>query len=122
MPKSQPGPRAARKRIQGIQNQIAGLDLVCSGTIHVRTKACGKPGCRCADSPQDRHGPYYEWSRREDGKLVHSVISAPEAKLLQQAIGNYQRIKQLLKKWQRESIQLIRGREHPGEDRKTRSY
>jgi len=122
MRKSQTGSADARKHIQGIQNQIARFDVVCSGSIHTRTKVCGKPGCRCAARPEDRHGPYYEWSRLEEGKLVHSIVSAPEAKQLERAIGNYQRIRQLLKKWQEESIKVIRGAEgHAGERKKRRN-
>ena len=116
----QKGPAAAHRRVQSIQKRIARFDLVCSGTIHSRTKVCGKPGCRCAAHPEDRHGPYYEWSRLEEGRLVHSVVSVSEARLLQRAIRNYQRIRQLLKRWQEQSIKIIRGDGHANGARKKR--
>ena len=109
METSRPGRTGTARRIQRLRARIGRFDLVCSGTIHTRTKVCGKPNCRCATDPESRHGPYYEWSRLEKGRLVHSVVSADEARLLQRAIDNYRKIRQLLKKWQGESIKIIRG-------------
>ena len=37
------------------------MDYLCSGTLLRRMKMCGKPGCRCSEDPDARHGPYYEW-------------------------------------------------------------
>jgi hypothetical protein len=114
MQKSTPEPAAARERIRRLQARIARFDLVSSGTIHVRTKVCGKPGCRCATDPQGRHGPYHEWSRLEQGTLVHSVISPAEARQLKRAIANYRNIMKLLKDWQQESIRIIRENQPAG--------
>ena len=55
------------------------MDYVASGTLHSRTKVCGRSNCRCADDPSARHGPYHEWSRRTGGRLVHHVITAQQA-------------------------------------------
>jgi hypothetical protein len=83
------------------------MDLVCSGTLLERLKTCGKPNCRCAKDPEARHGPYHEWSRREDGRLAHSSVSPEQAKQLRQAISNYRKIQDLLKRWERETAAII---------------
>ena len=49
----------ARERIARIRAALNGMDYLCSGTLLERMKICGKPGCRCAQDPQARHGPYY---------------------------------------------------------------
>lgn len=108
MPKRQQGPSNALNHIRRIQAQIARFDFVCSGTLLSRTKVCGKPSCRCATDPEARHGPYYEWSRREEGRLVHSIVSSSEARVLGRAIRNYRAILRLLRKWQDQSIKAIR--------------
>jgi hypothetical protein len=95
------------QRIADIQQKITDMDLVCSGTLLKRTKVCGKPGCRCAKDPSARHGPYFEWSRREKGRLVHSILSEDMAEKLSHAIDNYRQILKLIHQWERESAKII---------------
>ncbi len=96
------------RRIDKIRDQIISLDLVAQGTISKRTKVCGKPNCRCAKDPDARHGPYYEWTRRENGRYVNSVISAEKAEQLAVAIKNYRKIQTLLSQWSKESERLLK--------------
>jgi hypothetical protein len=96
-----------RERIERLRARIASLDLICPGNLARRTKVCGKPNCRCAADPGARHGPYWEWTRREHSRLVHSVISPTQAKMLGAAINNGRRIRRLLTQWERESARII---------------
>ncbi len=118
MPKHQQGLHDILKRIRRIQTHIARFDFVCTGTVLTRTKVCGKPSCRCATDPEARHGPYYEWSRREGGRLVHSIVSSSEARVLGRAIRNYRAIQQLLRSWQDQSVKAIRTGKGPTPKRK----
>ena len=79
------------------------MDYACSGTLHSRTKACGQPSCRCAVDPEARHGPYHEWSRRRDGRLVHSILSPDQASLIRRGIVNRRKIERLLAQWEEET-------------------
>ncbi len=97
----------ARQRIAHIREELARLDYICAGTLQHRTRVCGKPGCRCARDPAARHGPYYEWGRSEQGRLVHSKLSRQEALLFIQAMRKYRRLKWLLRKWQQASVQAM---------------
>jgi hypothetical protein len=105
---------ASRRRIADVLKELDQIDLICSGTLIERTKVCGKPNCHCAADPNQRHGPYFEWSRREGGKLRHKVVSPEQAQQLQRAIRNHREIQQLLERWGHESAAIILG----GEDRK----
>ena len=96
-----------RRRISGIVEKIAEIGLICSGTLLERTKTCGKANCRCATDPAARHGPYYEWSWREGGRLVHKIVSAEQAGQLRKAIHNYQTLQDLLARWERASAAII---------------
>ena len=70
-------------------------------------KMCGKPGCRCTEDPEARHGPYYEWGHMKDGKLVHRMVTPEQAALLQRAIANYRKAKKLMKAWEHETERLV---------------
>jgi len=85
------------------------MDFVASGTIHTRTKTCGRANCRCAKDPDARHGPYYEWSRQQNRRLVHSVLSKEEAEVMAYAISNYRQIQRLMEEWERETAEEIIG-------------
>lgn len=99
--------KQARKKIARIRETLSGVDYLCSGTLLQRTKVCGKAGCRCAQDPNARHGPYFEWGHMQGGKLVHRTVSREQAALLQLAIDNYRSVQQLLRDWEVETERLI---------------
>lgn len=108
MPKKNPLPGSDRRlRIERLRQRIAAFELVCSGNLMRRTKVCGKPNCCCASDERQRHGPYWEWTRRQQGKLVHSVISPQQAAALAAAIRNGRQIQRLIALWERESVRII---------------
>jgi len=96
------------RRIESIRRQIAAMGLVAQGTVSKRTKVCGRLNCRCAEDPKARHGPYYEWTRREKGRYVHSVISAEQAEELVAAIDNHRRVLTLLARWSTETARTLK--------------
>jgi len=96
------------RRIESIRRQIAAMGLVAQGTLSKRTKVCGRPNCRCAQDPEARHGPYYEWTRREKGRYVHTVISAEQAEKLVAAIDNNRRVLELLRRWSTETARALK--------------
>ena len=100
-------PQSARTRLL---EELATIERICQGTLLRRTKVCGRPGCRCALDPQARHGPYYEWSRLEKGRLVHSVVSREQAQEIIQAIRDFRRIQRTLRRWQLNSGDAILAR------------
>lgn len=95
------------EKIAWIQDQIRAMDYVASGTLLKRMKVCGKPGCRCAKSPQARHGPYFEWGRMKGGKLRHQTISPGQVLLLKRAMANYRKIRRLLRTWEAETVRAM---------------
>lgn len=103
------GSGSSEDRIERVRRQILGMDLLCPGSIVKRFNTCGKPGCRCASDPSARHGPYYIWSRRENGRLVQTVVSPDQAKALQRAIRQHRKVLDLLARWGRESARRILG-------------
>jgi hypothetical protein len=105
--KSKPSTQRIRARVQELRRLIGRMDFVASGTMHVRTKVCGRKNCRCATDPDQRHGPYNEWTRSKDGKLQHRVVTPDQARLLQRAIANHREIQSLLARWEEETASEI---------------
>jgi hypothetical protein len=97
----------ARAQIARIRKAIQTVDYLCSGTLLRRTKLCGRAGCRCAQDPAARHGPYYEWGHMKGGTLVHRMVSARQAALLRAAIQNYRKVRRLLRAWEAETERVI---------------
>jgi hypothetical protein len=94
-------------RVAKIRQVLAGIEFSCSGTLLERTKVCGKPGCRCAQDPKYRHGPYYEWTRRHNRALLHRVLTQEQAQIIREAIKNHRAILKLLHDWERETVRVI---------------
>lgn len=92
--------KAIRARTRAVRQAIAAVDYLASGNLSSRTKVCGRPNCRCAKDPSARHGPYNEWTRYEDGRLVHSILTPEQAGLVERGIANRREVEQLLATWQ----------------------
>lgn len=99
--------KRALERIARIREALSAIDHLCSGTLLQRTKVCGKPGCRCAQDPSARHGPYYEWGHMKGGKLVHRTVTPEQATILQLAIANHRKAKKLMQAWEDETERLF---------------
>ena len=108
-----------QEKIEALKAEIVALGYVARGSVVRRTKVCGKSGCRCAHDPAARHGPYFEWGRLEGERRVTTTITASYAQNLRQAIRNQRRVKQLLRRWERESeramkAEIVLSAEKPG--------
>jgi hypothetical protein len=89
-----------KEKIGQIEQAIAQIRYLSSGTLLERTKICGNPSCRCASDPSARHGPYYEWSHLRTRKLRHQTLTPEQAELMRQAIANHRKVKKLLRAWE----------------------
>ncbi len=56
------------------------------GSLSKRYVKCSKPGCRCADDPQARHGPYYSLTRASGGRTHSRLVSAQQAELVRRQV------------------------------------
>jgi hypothetical protein len=108
MKKSETTPRPqVGTAIKDIRQAISQIDFACPGTLSKRWKQCGRPNCSCAHDPGKRHGPYYEWSRRVDGRLRHSLLTEEQATSVAQAIANHNHILALLGRWGAETARAL---------------
>jgi len=84
-----------RHGYRALQDQIRGLGFVAPGSVIERHTVCGTPGCRCHGDPATRHGPYYQYSRKLDGKTLTRRLDAEQADLHREWIANRRRLDEL---------------------------
>ncbi len=85
------------RRHRELAAQIAEIGIVAAGSVTRRYTRCTSVGCRCNADPPTPHGPYWQWTAKVNGKTVTKRLTAKEAQLYQEWIGNDRRIKTLLK-------------------------
>ena len=76
--------------------QIADVGIIAAGSVTRRYTRCTSTGCQCNAAPPTPHGPYWQWTAKVNGKTVTRRLSAREAQLYQEWIGNDRRVRSLL--------------------------
>ena len=98
---------ADSKRFQELKADLARIEYFSKGTLLARLIRCGKPKCPCATDPKKRHGPYFEWTYKEQGKTVNVRLTAKAAPLFQAASKQYRKLKSSLARLEKLSRQAI---------------
>ena len=81
---------------KNLQAQLTEIGFISSGSIVRRYTSCGKPGCRCQADPPQRHGPYWQWTRKVAGKTVTRRLTEAEADLYRQWIDNGRQLNKIV--------------------------
>jgi hypothetical protein len=87
---------AYERRYRELAAQLAEIGLISAGSITRRYTVCGTPGCKCHGDPANRHGPYYQWTAKENGKTVTRRLNADEAALYREWIANDRQMRRLI--------------------------
>ena len=61
-------------RYREVKQRLRGLGFAVAGSVAERYTICGKATCRCHADPPQRHGPYYQYSRKVAGKTVSRLV------------------------------------------------
>ena len=100
-------PTKLRHRVERSRSKIAELDLVLRGTVAAYYTTCGKPSCRCLQEPPDRHGPYFQWTTKVDGKTRTVRLRRDDVPLYRDAIKNGRRLDELISSWTAASMAAL---------------
>ena len=96
-------PDATAQRFRQAQQELHELDYFLKGTVLKRMMKCGKPQCACHREPSQRHGPYFEWAYKVNGKTVNVKLTARTAPLYQAATKQNRKLKAVLARMERMS-------------------
>lgn len=102
--------RALRQRRKRLVDRLPPLASVLPGSLIARYKRCGKPGCKCAQSPG--HGPKYYLSVSQSGSTpqMDYVPCAYQQQVLEY-VENYRQARDILKEICAVNRELLRRRQ-----------
>ena len=87
-----------REQYRELKAALGQLAYFCKGTVLSRTVKCGKATCPCANNPDSRHGPYFEWTYKVAGKTAYHRLSVQEANVYRAGASEYRKLKRLLRR------------------------
>ncbi len=64
------------------------------GSLSKRYMKCNKPGCRCSERPEARHGPYFSLTRGVAGSTQSRLVSAKQAEIAGRQVAAGQQFRQ----------------------------
>ncbi|MBK6858346.1 MAG: hypothetical protein IPG97_17805 [Microthrixaceae bacterium] len=83
-------------RYRALAAQLAEIGPISAGTLTRRFTRCASPGCKCRADPPRPHGPYWQLTRKIDGKTVTRRLTPAQAKLYRQWIANDRRLRRTI--------------------------
>jgi hypothetical protein len=89
------------KRFRALKRELARLGYFCKGTVLKRMMKCGQKQCACHRDPSKRHGPYFEWTYKVQGKTINLGLRPEVAPIYQSATHRYRTLKALLTRMER---------------------
>jgi hypothetical protein len=111
MPRPTAADRAAQAKIAA---ELGSAGFALPGTIIERRIRCGKPGCRCGGDPPQLHGPYYQWTRKVNGKTETRLLSAAQMARYRSWFENAKRIRTLTSALEALSLEIAESTEEWG--------
>lgn len=104
-----PSPKAARPALLGAPDprfrqacqELLQLEYFLKGTVSKRMMKCGHVNCVCHRDASRRHGPYFEWTYKVNGKTVNVKLSPQAAPLYQAATKQHRKLKAALARMER---------------------
>ena len=91
----------AAQRFRQAQQELRELDYFLKGTVLQRMMKCGHPQCACHRDPAQRHGPYFEWTYKVNGKTVNVKLSPQAAPVYLAATKQNRKLKAILARMER---------------------
>jgi hypothetical protein len=91
------------QRFRERKQELLKLEYFCKGTVLARTMKCGQRGCACHTDPAKRHGPYWEWTYKANGKTVNVRLTPGAGPIFKAACRQHRKLKALMARLERVS-------------------
>jgi hypothetical protein len=75
-----------------MQKIIQDYGNILDGSLYEKYFKCGKKNCKCYDDPIQRHGPYWVWSRRVNGKIMQKQLNEKQLEHVKEGLANYKKL------------------------------
>lgn len=96
-----------RRDYDALKRDIAALGHVIPGSIQKREYRCGKANCRCV-TEGILHGPYYQWTRKIEGKTVNINLEKEAAMTVKEWIRNNRELRKLCSRLEKNSLAVLK--------------
>jgi hypothetical protein len=106
-PRTIPAADRYTQRFAELRSQLQNLGYFCKGTILERRMKCGQSNCACRQDPSKRHGPYWEWTYKLQGKTVNVKLTPDAGPIYKAASHQYRKLKSLLNQLERLSHKAL---------------
>lgn len=83
------------RRYRELKHRLQDLGFAIAGTVIERHTTCGADTCRCKANPPQRHGPYYQYSRKVAGKTISRRLTPEQAEQYRAWIANRRTLDQI---------------------------
>jgi hypothetical protein len=96
-----------------LKHQIAEIGFIATGSVIERYTTCGTKGCRCHTDPPNRHGPYFQYTRKIAGKTLTRRLNTEQAQRYREWIDNRHKLDALISEMDltsRKAADLLQGR------------
>jgi Family of unknown function (DUF6788) len=87
---------AQRAQARRIARELAALGFSLPATLAGRMTRCGRPNCRCHADPPRLHGPYHQWTRKENGRTATRILTDGQLADYQPWFDNHRRLRELI--------------------------
>jgi len=87
---------ALQRRYQASREQLLEVGLIASGSLIQRYTVCANTGCHCHHDPPQRHGPYWQYTRKIDAKTVTARLTSEQAERYREWIDNRRKLDQII--------------------------
>ena len=91
--------RQLQEGVKRVKRQLAKLGDLRPGSLSKQYNVCGKPDCRCKDTPPKKHGPYYQLSFTWKGRSKTQFVRRGDVTAVRKQLRNYRRLRELVDKW-----------------------
>jgi hypothetical protein len=107
-PRDQEALRRLRHQFAEAMQELSHLGFVLQGSVSERRMLCGKAACRCRDDPRARHGPYYQWSWKKEGRTVSAYLTQEQAGLCKEWVRNNRTMDKVMRRLRSISLRAAR--------------
>lgn len=85
-----------QRRYRALTDQIRDLGFIATGSVIERFTVCTAAGCRCHADPPQRHGPYFQHTRKIAGKTITTRLTTKQAQRYREQIANRRQLDELI--------------------------
>lgn len=103
---------AERAELHALISRLARAGPALPGTLIKRTARCGKRNCRCHADPPQLHGPYWQWTRKHDGKTITINLTPEQAARYQPWFDNARDLRNVITEIEQLTLRIATRDEH----------